>query len=127
MDIWRARDLSHNILEAAMRDAELEGVGDKVDLRNADVRWACREIARVLKSGGVALISDFTHTDEYATVFREQGLEATSCFSLLLAPMILRIVKACKPRNSPSHCYAAVSRCSRPPGPTIAPSPTPSP
>ena len=97
MDIWRARDLSHNILEAAMRDAELEGVGDKVDLRNADVRWACREIARVLKSGGVALISDFTHTDEYATVFREQGLEATSCFSLLLSPMILRIVKAWKP------------------------------
>lgn len=124
IDIWREQDLSHNTLEAAMRNAELEGVRDKVALRNADAREtpfpdrsfdcvlsnlclhnipsregraaACREIARVLKSGGVALISDFRHTDEYAKAFREQGLETTRSLSFLLAPMLLRIVKALK-------------------------------
>jgi arsenite methyltransferase len=125
MDIWRAQDLSDNTLAAAMRNAEIEGVPDRVELRHADARQipfpdrsfdcvlsnlclhnipsregraaACAEIARVLKSGGVAVISDFTHTDEYAKAFREQGLEATTSLSLLAAPMLLKIVKALKP------------------------------
>lgn len=124
IDIWREQDLSHNTLDAAMRNAEIEGVGDKVELRNADARKtpfadrsfdcvlsnlclhnipsregraaACREIARVLKPGGVALISDFTNTDEYAKAFREQGLETNCSHSFLLAPMLLKIVKATK-------------------------------
>ena len=125
IDIWRGQDLSDNTREAAMRNAEIEGVADKVELRNADAREmpfpdgsfdcvlsnlclhnianpegrtaACREIARVLKPGGVALISDFIHTDEYVKAFRERGLETTCSFQLLLAPMFLRIVKASKP------------------------------
>jgi ubiquinone/menaquinone biosynthesis C-methylase UbiE len=124
MDIWREQDLSDNNREAATRNAGIEGVQDKVELRNADARAmpfpdssfdcvlsnlclhnipsregraaACGEIARVLKSGGVAVISDFTHTDEYAKTFREQGLETNCSFSLLIAPMLLRIVKASK-------------------------------
>jgi arsenite methyltransferase len=124
IDIWREQDLSDNTVEAAMRNAQIEGVADKVDLRNADAREmpfpdrsfdcvlsnlclhnipntegraaACREIARVLKPGGVAIISDFMHTDEYAKAFREEGLETTSSFSFLLAPMFLKIVKASK-------------------------------
>jgi ubiquinone/menaquinone biosynthesis C-methylase UbiE len=83
MDIWREQDLSGNTREAAMRNAEIEGVQDKVELRNGDAREmpfpdgsfdcvlsnlclhnipsqegraaACREIVRVLKPGGVAL------------------------------------------------------------------------
>jgi len=125
MDIWRGQDLSGNTVEGARRNAEIEGVRDKVELRNADARKmpfpdgsfdcvlsnlclhnipnqegrfaACREIARVLKPGGVAIISDFMHTDEYAKAFREDDLETTSSFSFLLAPMFLRIVKARKP------------------------------
>ena len=125
VDIWRAQDLSHNSLIAAMVNAKLAGVGNKVEVRNADAREipfpdrsfdcvlsnlclhniasregraaACGEIARVLKPGGVALISGFRHTDEYAKTFRERGLEATRSVSLLLAPMLLRIVKAVKP------------------------------
>jgi arsenite methyltransferase len=125
IDIWREQDLSHNTRQEAMRNAELEGVADRVEVRHADAREisfpdttfdcvlshlclhnipnregraaACREIARVLKPGGVALISDFTHTDEYAAAFREQGLQTTSSLSFLVAPMLLRIVKAGKP------------------------------
>jgi ubiquinone/menaquinone biosynthesis C-methylase UbiE len=124
IDIWREQDLSHNTLDAAMRNAQIEGVADKVELRNGDAQQipfpdrsfdcvlsnlclhnipsregratACREIARVLKPGGVALISDFSRTDEYAKAFREEGLATTHSVSFLLAPMFLRIVKATK-------------------------------
>jgi arsenite methyltransferase len=124
IDIWRAGDLSGNTAEAAMQNAEIEGVRDKVDLRNADARQipfaddsfdcvfsnlclhnlpgpedraaACREIARVLKPGGVAIVSDYVHTDEYLKAFRAEGMETASSFSFLLAPMLLRIVRASK-------------------------------
>ncbi len=126
VDIWRQADLSQNTLWAALLNAGLEGVGDKVKIREADAREipfpdrsfdfalsnlclhnisspegraaACREIARVLKPGGVALISDFRHMGEYARVFREYRLETTRSVSLLLAPMFLRIDKAVKRR-----------------------------
>lgn len=122
IDIWRKQDLSHNTLEAAILNAELEGVSDKVKFRNADARaipfpdgsfncvvsnlcfhnipspegrvTACGEIARVLKPGGVALISDFMHTAEYAKTFREHGLKTTRTMLFLIAPMLLRLVKA---------------------------------
>jgi ubiquinone/menaquinone biosynthesis C-methylase UbiE len=124
IDVWREKDLSHNSPEAAMRNAQLEGVADKVEIRNADARdtpfadnsfdrvlsnlclhniptpagraAACHEIARLLKPGGVALISDFRYTDEYMKAFRDHGLETARSASLLAAPMLLRIVKASK-------------------------------
>jgi ubiquinone/menaquinone biosynthesis C-methylase UbiE len=124
IDLWRKEDLSNNTLDAAMRNAEIEDVAGKVELRRADAQelpfadgsfdcvlsnlclhnipsregraTACREIARVLKSGGVALVSDFQHTDEYANAFREQGLATTRSVSFLIAPILLRIVKASK-------------------------------
>lgn len=122
IDIWRKQDLSQNTIEAATANAELEGVIDKIEFRNADARKlpfpdnsfdrvlsnlclhnisspegrasACDEIARVLKPGGMALISDFTHTAEYAKIFREHGLETARTISFLIAPMLLRVVRA---------------------------------
>ncbi|MGB6743579.1 MAG: methyltransferase domain-containing protein, partial [Terracidiphilus sp.] len=35
---------------------------------------ACMEIARVLKCGGVAVISDYKHVREYARIFAAAGL-----------------------------------------------------
>jgi len=124
IDIWSRTDLSGNTREAAMRNAQLEGVEDRVEIKNADARnlpfadhsfdyvlsnlclhnidsreardAACREIARILRPGGVALISDFRYTKEYAAAFAEQELEVTRSLALLLAPMLLRIVKARK-------------------------------
>ena len=37
---------------------------------------ACKEIVRVLKPGGVALISDFRHTKQYTDAFNRLGLKS---------------------------------------------------
>jgi arsenite methyltransferase len=103
IDIWNAEDLSNNSLSNARKNVDIEGVADKVELLSEDARKmsfpdasfdvilsnlcihnlyqaaereeACREIARVLKPGGTALISDFRHTNDYAKSFRQLGLE----------------------------------------------------
>jgi arsenite methyltransferase len=124
VDVWSRTDLSGNSPEAALRNAELEGVRDKVQIKDADARnlpfapdscdyvlsnlcihnikskegraAALSEIVRVLRPGGIALVSDFMYTNEYAAAFTAVGLEATRSFSFLVAPMLLRIVKAKK-------------------------------
>ena len=88
-----------------LNNAQLEGVLDKVEVKNADVQnmpfpdgsfdvilsnlcihninakagrdLACLEIARVLKSGGKAIICDATYLNDYAEVFRNKGLTVT--------------------------------------------------
>ena len=106
IDIWRAEDLSGNTLENALQNAHSEGVADKIEIRNQDVRKmsfpdasfdvvlsllcihniedkaeqaaACREIARVLKPGGKALIADYLPTNDYARAFADAGLAVES-------------------------------------------------
>ena len=103
IDIWNSEDLSDNKQENTLKNMHLEGVENKTELKNEDVRkmsftndsfdvilsnlcvhnlyrpeqrvQACREIARVLKPGGVALISDFRHTRQYAETFKALGLK----------------------------------------------------
>jgi arsenite methyltransferase len=102
IDIWNAADLSGNKIENTLKNAELEGVADKIEIKNenamemsfADGTFdvilsnlcihnipsaegrakACREIARVLKPGGTAVISDFKSTAAYQRTFNEAGL-----------------------------------------------------
>ena len=95
IDIWNPEDLSDNTYDAAMENAKLEGVEERVEIiRAMPARFhfldnsfdyivsnlclhnipdqqnkraaACREIMRVLKPGGTALISDFMYTKEYS-------------------------------------------------------------
>lgn len=103
IDIWNGEDLSKNTIENTMKNVVLEGVEGKINLRTENAQHmtfaddsfdvilsnlcihnlykpeererACKEIARVLKPGGVALISDFRHTSQYAKLFREAGLK----------------------------------------------------
>lgn len=105
IDIWNAVDLSGNRPEVPIRNAELEGVGDRVTVRTADMRQlpfdsgtfdviisraaihnlykandrasAIREIARVLRPGGRALIADIRHHHEYAKTFADNGCRDT--------------------------------------------------
>jgi ubiquinone/menaquinone biosynthesis C-methylase UbiE len=122
IDIWSTKDLSGNSLQRTQINVEVEGVKEKVELCSEDARklsfpnasfdvivsnlcihnipgdegriQACREIARVLKPGGTALISDFIKTGLYQKTFASAGLK-TNCtsFNLLTFPW-LRVVKA---------------------------------
>jgi SAM-dependent methyltransferase len=102
IDIWSAVDLSGNSPEAVMKNIALEGVEGRAEARGGDARkmsfpdesfdvilsnacihnihpgegrrQACSEIARVLKPGGRAVISDFQHMRAYAREFRNAGL-----------------------------------------------------
>jgi arsenite methyltransferase len=125
IDVWSTKDLSGNSLERTQANVEVESVKEKVVLKSDDARklsfpdasfdvvlsnlcihnipdaegrtQACREIARVLKPGGTALISDFILTGFYQKVFAEAGLKASRTgFNLLTFPW-LRVVRAEKP------------------------------
>jgi ubiquinone/menaquinone biosynthesis C-methylase UbiE len=103
IDVWSAKDLSGNNMQSTLHNADAECVRNKVEVesqdatalkfpdnsfdvvlsnlcihnipRQADRDHACREIVRVLKPGGRALISDFKNTSRYAKIFRESGVE----------------------------------------------------
>src|ERR1051326_8497422 len=125
IDIWSTKDLSGNSRERTQANVDLEGVKDKVDLKGDDARklgfpdasfdvilsnlcihnipgaegraQACREIARVLKPGGIALISDFINTGAYQKTFASCGLKVSRLgFNFLTYPW-LRVVRAEKP------------------------------
>jgi len=102
IDVWSTVDLSGNSPEALLKNIAIEGVEAKTDVRSEDARkmsfpdgsfdvvltnacihnihpgegrrQACREIARVLRPGGVAVISDFQHMHAYARELRKAGL-----------------------------------------------------
>jgi arsenite methyltransferase len=102
LDVWNPDDLSGNDRARTERNLQLEGVSDRCSLvtesaaqmRFADASFdvvlsnlclhniydkatrakACEEIARVLKPGGVAIISDYKLTAEYASLFERSGL-----------------------------------------------------
>ena len=97
IDIWSNKDLSDNSITKTLENAALEGVKDKLEIKNEDARSmsfadnsfdvvlsllcihniepkadqekACFEIARVLKPNGIAIIGD------YATAFAKAGLK----------------------------------------------------
>ncbi|MEO8055772.1 MAG: class I SAM-dependent methyltransferase [Acidobacteriota bacterium] len=126
IDVWSTKDLTGNTPDAFLANAEAEGVAERVEVRNADARSmpfpdasfdvvlsnlclhnipdaggradACHEIARVLNCGGVALVSDFIRTGDYARSFSAAGLVVTQAgpHALDVFPP-LRIVRAEKP------------------------------
>jgi SAM-dependent methyltransferase len=102
IDLWQTRDQAGNSAQATLRNAALEGVDDRVQLRDGDARampfengrfdvvlssWALHniyddagrrralgEIVRVLKPGGQLMILDIRHMEEYAGVLRSLGM-----------------------------------------------------
>ena len=125
IDVWSTKDLSGNSLERTQANVNIEGVQEKVDLKSDDARTlsfadasfdiilsnlcihnipeaegraqACREIARVLKPGGIALISDFINTGIYQTTFASCGLKVSRTQINPLTFPWLRVVRAEKP------------------------------
>jgi arsenite methyltransferase len=102
IDIWSNEDMAGNSEAATRHNLELEGISDRCTLMGVpaqempfpdgsfDViasnlclhniydretrRQAVQQIARVLKPGGVAIISDYKLTGEYAEQLRRAGL-----------------------------------------------------
>jgi SAM-dependent methyltransferase len=126
IDIWNAEDLSGNGPEGLLKNIALEGVDDKTTVKSEDAREmsfadacfdvvlsnlclhniyeqpgrakACKEIARVLKPGGVAVISDYKLMREYQAILTSCGLAVEMCpldWSGTFPP--LRILVARKP------------------------------
>lgn len=106
IDIWSQKDLSDNTISRTQSNAVLEGVADKIEIREEDAinlsfennsfdlvfsllcihniepkanqEKALLEIARVLKPNGIAIIGDYIPTDGYAKILEKAGLEITS-------------------------------------------------
>lgn len=104
VDIWSQVDQSTNRPEAAIENARIEGVADRVEVRDGDARrlpfedksfdviisslvihnirdltdreQAIVEMARVLKPGGQIAIHDIAHLNEYARILRRNGIHS---------------------------------------------------
>jgi arsenite methyltransferase len=129
IDIWSNVDMAGNAEAATLRNLEMEGVSSRCDLlsvaaqempfpdatfdvvvsnlclhniedRSARLQ-AVQQIARVLKPGGMALLSDYKNTRQYADALRRVGLTAEIRWGnpLYTFPP-LRIVVAKKPSFS---------------------------
>jgi len=100
VDLWSTTDQSGNSEQVALRNAEIEGVSDRIELHTADKRQlpfpgenfdvvtsslaihnirdtqgreqALAEILRMLKVGGTAMIADSLHTADYQRYFSAQ-------------------------------------------------------
>jgi arsenite methyltransferase len=106
VDLWRSVDQSGNSVEATQRNAELEGVTDRVELHTGDMtalpfadgefdlvlsslaihnigaaqgrQQAIDEAVRVLRPGGRLVIADIMHSGDYARRLTELGLADVS-------------------------------------------------
>ena len=124
IDLWSQEDLSENRLENTLTNAEIEGVKDRIEIRNQDAQnmdlpdctfdvvisnlclhnirtlegreRACREIVRVLKPGGTAVISDYTAIEEYERAFETAGCHVEPAERIYSFPP-LKVMKARKP------------------------------
>jgi SAM-dependent methyltransferase len=126
VDPWRTLDQAGNSRGATLRNAAAEGVAERVDLHDGDARalpfgdaafdvalssfaihnissaegreQAVREVVRVLKPGGRAVIADIRHAADYARVFRQAGMASVAVSGpsfIFFIPS--RVVSAVKP------------------------------
>jgi len=103
LDLWSQQDLADNRSTATMENARIEGVEQRVQVHNGDMRQmpfgegtfdaivasnsihniydrdgrrqAINQIVRVLKNGGQVALLDIRHTAEYAQDLRAAGMQ----------------------------------------------------
>ena len=125
IDIWNKDDLSQNSSTKAASNAALEHVADRIEIKEENILHtnfqdncfdvilsnlclhnvgnrqnrikACKEIHRILKKDGVAIISDFIHSNEYKAVFLELGMTVEKTGTIFFGTyQPLTIIKAIK-------------------------------
>ena len=120
IDIWQSEDLSGNRSEATLENARRENVADRVEVQTMnmqnlafpdgafDVILSCNaihniydasgrakaisELARVLKPGGVALIEDIRHQNEYVACLAARGCGEAQWFGSRIIAVLCRII-----------------------------------
>lgn len=126
IDVWSNVDMGSNSEAATLHNLQLEGVADRCELVSAGAQAmpfadnsfdvivsnlclhniydkptrtkALAEIARVLRPGGLALLSDYKLTGEYAAFLQERGWAAKRQWGSWLTTFPpLRVVVARKP------------------------------
>lgn len=125
IDIFNSYDLSDNTIEQTKNNILLENVTDKTEIISENIiktnfndnyfdvivsnlclhniynaeerKQACKEIFRILKPGGEAIISDFKHTGEYKKNFETLGMkvqkEGAYFFSTFPPLTIIKAIK----------------------------------
>lgn len=125
IDIWNKDDLSENSSYKTYKNSELEKVTGKIEVQEGNIlhtdfpdngfdvvlsnlclhnvgntenrKTACREIHRILKKNGVAIISDIAHCSEYKAEFLRLGMSAqkigTFCLDTFQPLTIIKAVK----------------------------------
>lgn len=122
VDIWRNRDQSGNRRITTELNTRVEGVDDRVTIRDADLtslpfgdatfdlvtasfslrclaladerRRALDEAVRVLRPGGRIVVLDDAHTDQLAAHLRDQGLEVERSGRLIGFGPPARLIRA---------------------------------
>ncbi len=120
IDLWQQQDQADNSPTAALANALLEGVAERVEVKTGDMRdlpfpenhfdvivssWtvhnleefsdrqkALSEIIRVLKPSGVVIITDIVNQTEYATYFEQHGMKEVQLYNNPIRDTILKIV-----------------------------------
>ena len=120
IDVWQSEDLSGNEPDAALKNAEHEGVRERISIQTADMRQmpfaaesfdvivsraaihnlyrreerarAIAEIARVLKTGGHVLLDDIRHLEEYTQEFSLAGCKQVTRYGSRLFALLLMLI-----------------------------------
>jgi ubiquinone/menaquinone biosynthesis C-methylase UbiE len=111
IDLWSQVDQGNNSREATLENASLEGVSDRLEVRDGDMRklpfpdgsvdavvanlaihnisdrqgrrQAVAEIVRVLKPGGQVALMDFKHVSQYSEDLKKNGMSDTRASGLI--------------------------------------------
>jgi ubiquinone/menaquinone biosynthesis C-methylase UbiE len=120
IDLWQQQDQANNSPEATLKNAEIEGVLQRIEVKTADMRelpfpenhfdvvvsnWAVHnlevktdrqkaldEMIRVVKPGGSVILADIANQLEYADYFRWRGLVNVHLYNKPIQDSLLKTI-----------------------------------